>query len=66
MKPATLPEGHEQLRTPGEAARIFNVDPKTIARWAASGKLPSMRTPGGHRRYRDSDIRRILGLGETS
>jgi excisionase family DNA binding protein len=65
MKPAQLPEGHEELRTPGEVARIFNVDAKTVARWAAAGKIGCVKTPGGHRRYRDSEIQAFLaGLGQ--
>lgn len=39
------------LLTPGEVAAINRVDPKTVTRWAASGKMPSIRTPGGHRRF---------------
>jgi excisionase family DNA binding protein len=34
-----------------DVARIFAVSPKTITRWAREGKLPCMRTLGGHRRY---------------
>lgn len=43
--------------TPGEVARLFRVDPKTVTRWAADGKLTSFRTPGGHRRFRESEVR---------
>lgn len=39
------------LLTPGEVAAINRVDPKTVTRWAASGKMPAIRTPGGHRRF---------------
>lgn len=44
------------LLTPAEVARIFRVDPKTVTRWADSGKLHSIRTIGGHRRYRLEDL----------
>lgn len=37
--------------TPQEVADIFHVDPKTVARWARSGKLDFTTTLGGHRRY---------------
>ncbi len=37
---------HEHLLTPGEIARMFRVDPKTVTRWAASGRIGSIRTPG--------------------
>lgn len=52
-------QNHE-LYTPGEVARIFRVDPKTVTRWAKQGKLASVRTLGGHRRYRKSDVDAIL------
>ena len=46
----------EPLLTPAEVAKIFRVDPKTVTRWAAAGRLDCVRTPGGHRRYLKSDI----------
>jgi excisionase family DNA binding protein len=50
----------EQLLTPAEVAALFRVDPKTVTRWAKSGKVSSIRTLGGHRRYRESEIRRLM------
>ncbi|MDP9806572.1 excisionase family DNA binding protein [Trueperella bonasi] len=44
------------LMTPAEVAALFRVDPKTVARWADSGKLPSVRTLGGHRRFPRKDV----------
>jgi excisionase family DNA binding protein len=49
-----------ELLTPGEVAQLFRVDPKTVTRWAVSGKLPYITTLGGHRRYRESEIRAIM------
>lgn len=43
--------------TPGEVAELFRVDPKTVTRWAVAGKIQSMKTPGGHRRFRVADVR---------
>ena len=50
----------EELLTPSEVAKLFRVDPKTVTRWAKSGKLSSIRTLGGHRRYRASEVRSLL------
>jgi excisionase family DNA binding protein len=50
----------DRLLTPSEVASLFRVDPKTVTRWAASGRLRSLRTPGGHRRFRESEIRALL------
>jgi excisionase family DNA binding protein len=51
----------EPLLTPGEVATMFRVDPKTVTRWAEAGKISSIRTLGGHRRYKASEIRAALG-----
>lgn len=48
------------LLTPGEVAKLFRVDPKTVTRWARTGKLASLRTPGGHRRFREEEVRQLL------
>ena len=50
----------ERLLTPGEVARMFRVTPKTVARWATTGRLASVRTLGGHRRYRERDVSEVL------
>jgi excisionase family DNA binding protein len=50
----------EVLLTPSEVAAMFRVDPKTVTRWAKSGKLTSIRTLGGHRRYRQSEVKVLL------
>ena len=50
----------EQLLTPAEVAAMFRVNPKTVTRWARSGKISAIRTLGGHRRFRESEIRRLL------
>ena len=53
-------EGRDRLMTPGEVASLFRVDPKTVTRWAAAGRIGSVRTPGGHRRFRESEVRALL------
>ena len=50
----------EALLTPAEVATMFRVDPKTVTRWAKAGKLTSIRTLGGHRRYREGEVRALL------
>lgn len=49
-----------RLLTPFEVADLFRVDPKTVTRWADAGKLTSLRTPGGHRRYIESEVHNLL------
>ncbi len=53
-------EAPEALLTPSEVAALFRVNPKTVTRWARAGKLTAIRTLGGHRRFRVSEIRRCL------
>ena len=50
----------ETLLTPAEVAQLFRVNPKTVTRWARAGKLTAIRTLGGHRRFRASEIKRCL------
>lgn len=50
----------ETLLTPSEVAVLFRVDPKTVTRWAKAGKISSIRTLGGHRRYRESEVKKLL------
>jgi excisionase family DNA binding protein len=60
--PARLTES-EPLLTPAEVAAMFRVDPKTVTRWAKAGKLTCVRTLGGHRRYRELEVRALLSGG---
>lgn len=50
----------DALMTPGEVAAVLRVDPKTVTRWAGAEKLGSIRTFGGHRRYRAGDIKQLV------
>ena len=50
----------EVLLTPSEVAKLFRVDPKTVTRWAKAGKLTAIRTLGGHRRYRQSEVLALI------
>jgi excisionase family DNA binding protein len=51
------------LLTPSEVAALFRVDSRTVTRWAKAGKLTSLRTLGGHRRYRAAEVRALLNGG---
>ena len=56
-----IPPEAEPLLSPGEVATMFRVDPKTVTRWAKAGKITSIRTLGGQRRYKESEVRALLG-----
>lgn len=51
---------HEPLLTPADVAALFKVDPKTVTRWAQAGRIGSIKTPGGHRRFKESEVRAFL------
>jgi len=68
VKPAAPGRGleAEPLLTPAEVAALFRVDSKTVTRWAKRGWLTSIRTLGGHRRYRESEVAALLaGIPKT-
>jgi excisionase family DNA binding protein len=54
------PVTYRPLLTPAEVAAAFKCDPKTITRWANEGRLSSLRTPGGHRRFFEDEVRALL------
>jgi excisionase family DNA binding protein len=60
MSAPTINRAPETLLTPGQVAALFHVDPKTVTRWAHAGRLGSLRTPGGHRRFRESEVLQLL------
>lgn len=60
MSAPTYNRPNEALMTPGEVAALFHVDPKTVTRWAHAGRLGSLRTPGGHRRFRAAEVMQML------
>ena len=50
-----------------EVADLLHVSPKTVSRWAKEGKLPFLKTLGGHRRYPEAEIRDLAeGLREEA
>jgi len=50
----------DKLLTPAEVAAMFRVNAKTVTRWARAGRLSAIKTMGGHRRYRLSEVRRAV------
>lgn len=59
--PAPAPHAEEErILTPGQAARLFRVETRTVAQWADDGKIDSFRTPGGVRRYYADEIEELL------
>ena len=53
----------DELLKPGEVAELFRVDPKTVTRWANAGKIQSVKTLGGHRRFKASVVYKAM-MGE--
>ena len=50
----------QPMLTPGEVAKLFRVDPKTVSRWSQNGKLRCIKTIGGHRRYLAAEVEQLL------
>jgi excisionase family DNA binding protein len=50
------PAGESDWLTLGQAAKYLGVAQSTIRKWSDQKKLPAFYTPGGHRRYRRSDL----------
>ena len=47
-----------ELLSTGEVARLFGVSPSAVTRWARTGAIKAIRTPGGHYRFRASEVSR--------
>ena len=52
----------DRLLTIKETGKLLNVSKQTLQRWDNSGKLIAIRTEGGHRRYKLSDIEKIINM----
>lgn len=64
MESANYPDN--RLLTRAEVAKIFQVSPSTITRWAKAGKLPAVKTLGGHRRYKAKDVMELAHRTEPT
>jgi excisionase family DNA binding protein len=59
-QPAAAPGDLEVLLRTTEVARRLQVSARTVLAWAQAGKLPSILTPGGHRRYPAQGVEQVL------
>jgi excisionase family DNA binding protein len=57
------PSLNDTLLRTADVATLFQVSERTVAEWARRGRIPSVRTPGGHRRYPASQVRQLLAEG---
>ena len=51
---------HGRLLRTREVALLFQVSERAVTDWARKGRIPSVRTPGGHRRYPADEVRALL------
>src|SRR3989344_8773885 len=55
------PQEQKNLLTIGEAANYLGISIDTIRRWDKKGKLSPLRSPGGHRYFKTSDLDKVFG-----
>jgi excisionase family DNA binding protein len=55
----------ESLMSPAQVAVLFRVHPNTVTQWERAGKLTAVRTAGGHRRFREAEVRALLRGGDV-
>lgn len=58
--PTAPAEAQDRLLRPGEIAELFSIDPRPVGRWAKQGRLPAVRTIGGHYRFPEAAVRALL------
>lgn len=58
--------GLPHLLMPHEVARLFRVDSKTVNRWCGLGRIDSIRTPAGHRRFQTATVAELLAENGVS
>ncbi len=61
--PPAAPAGDRAFLSRGEVAKLFGVSVSTVTRWARTGLLKAVRTPGGHYRFRAEEMRRAARAG---
>ena len=62
-RPGEVGAGGERWLSINAACALLGVDQSTLRRWSDAGKVPVFRTPGGHRRYAEADLRALVGDG---
>lgn len=58
--PNTKSNESDVLLRPSQVAKLIGVNAKTIVRWADAKKIPCVVTLGGHRRFRKSDVDKLI------
>jgi excisionase family DNA binding protein len=53
-------QDRDDLLTATQLAAMLRVDRKTVGSWVRAGRIVALRTPLGHRRFRTSDVDRLL------
>ena len=61
--PSAEQTGDRAFLSRGEVAKLFGVSVSTVTRWARTGLLKAVRTPGGHYRFRADEMRRAARAG---
>jgi hypothetical protein len=51
---------HEETLGPREVGKIFDVDPRTVTRWADAAMIGYFRTPHGMRRFPVCEVKRLM------
>jgi excisionase family DNA binding protein len=54
-----------RLLRPFEVAELFGVHRKAVGRWAEAGRLTTIRTLGGHRRFLEDEVHQLLEARRT-
>ncbi len=56
-----MSSGHYSLLTISQAGRMLGVSEVTLRQWTDEGRVEAFITPGGHRRYSETELRRFMG-----
>jgi excisionase family DNA binding protein len=56
----------DKLLSISQATKFLNISRASIDRWQAKGLISPTYTPGGHRRFKKSDLLHVLGLKEET